>query len=157
MEYFGPVKFDWKDNIVVSAFLLGNIFYSIIKKSLSISIPVMKKTLQTTNIDIGNMSSQFSIAYGVFKLVGGVLSDIIPAYSLFILGLFLGSVVNLAMLFVVDIKAIIFLWMLNGMAQGAGGPALSKLVVVHFPASVSGSIWSYLTFVSSCFYSDCYW
>ena len=112
--------------------MLGNLFYSITKCSLSTSMPTIKSQLSASKVDIGNISSQFSLSYGVSKLVGGFLSDIFPAYLIFIIGLTLGSVVNLAVAHVTTVRMIGMLWMLNGMGQGIGkraaivGPVLDS-------------------------------
>jgi len=141
--------FRWDDVIVLGGFIAGNLFYSITKKSLSVALPLIKSSLLASNVDIGAISSKFSLSYGCSKLLGGVLSDIFPPSLLFNVGLFLGAALNIGILLVSDAPSIGILWMLNGMGQGIGGPALSKLVVTHFPSSVSSSVWSYLTFVST--------
>lgn len=126
------VRFSLQDYLVLSSFLLGNLFYSITKCSLSTSMPTIKSQLSASKVDIGNISSQFSLSYGVSKLVGGFLSDIFPAYLIFIIGLTLGSVVNLAVAHVTTVRMIGMLWMLNGMGQGIGkraaivGPVLDS-------------------------------
>lgn len=114
------VRFSLQDYLVLGSFLLGNLFYSITKCSLSISMPTIKSQLSASKVDIGNISSQFSLSYGVSKLVGGFLSDIFPAYLIFIIGLTLGSVVNIAVAHVRTVRMIGMLWMLNGMGQGIG-------------------------------------
>lgn len=133
----------------MAGLLVGNYFYSIAKKSLASSTPLLKRTLSVSKQDLGDMSSDFSLAYGVSKLVGGALSDLLPPYVFYTVGLFLGAFANLAIAGVTDIKAIGYLWMLNGLGQGVGGPALSKVVVDLFPSSVRSSVWSNLTFVSA--------
>lgn len=138
----------WCDRMVMVGLLIGNFFYSIAKKSLSSSIPQLKMTLNVSKQDLGDMSSDFSLAYGVSKLVGGAFSDLLPPYVLYTVGLFLGAVANLAITAVTGIKAIGYLWMLNGLGQGVGGPALSRVVVDLFPANVRSTVWSNLTFVS---------
>ena len=108
------------DLIVMGAFFVGNFFYSVTKKSLPISIPLLKSVLGATNIDLGRISTEFSLSYGVSKLAGGILSDMLPPSLLFALGLFLGSVANCAITGVSDIRTVGTLWMLNGMGQGIG-------------------------------------
>lgn len=132
----------------MNGLLIGNFFYSIAKKSLASSIPLLKRSLNVSKQDLGGMSSDFSLAYGVSKLVGGAMSDVLPPYILFTVGLFLGAFVNLSITGVTDIESIGYLWMLNGLGQGVGGPALSKVVVELFPSNVRASVWSSLTFVS---------
>lgn len=112
------VAFNVKDYLILNIFILGNIFYSILKRSLPTSIPILQTTLLITKIDIGNIYSQFSLSYGISKLFGGILCDIFPAYIIFIIGLVLGTIVNLSIIPLTNIQMIGYLWMLNGMAQG---------------------------------------
>ena len=40
------------------------------------------------------ISTKFSLSYGISKLVGGVLSDVVSPKSLYVTGLMLGSAVS---------------------------------------------------------------
>ena len=158
----------------VAGLFVGNFFYSVTKKSFSTSVPDMiEGELRLTKSDIGSITSAFALTYGVSKLLGGVLSDIFPAYMLYILGLLLGSFVNIAVTQLgswqylgiwnhntndpEDISKaqkllLKLLWALNGLSQGIGGPALAKLVMLHYPESLVSSIWSTLNFVRSIYH-----
>ena len=133
---------------VLIGLYVGNFFYSVSKRSLNVSFPLLKTQMGATNAHMGDMSSEFSFAYGVSKLLGGVLSDLFPSYALFTIGLYIGAIVNLFIAGANSISSIGFLWMLNGLGQGPGGPALSRLVIEHWPAKSRASVWSSLTFVS---------
>eukprot|EP00598_Pedospumella_elongata_P000473 CAMPEP_0184976078 /NCGR_PEP_ID=MMETSP1098-20130426/7104_1 /TAXON_ID=89044 /ORGANISM="Spumella elongata, Strain CCAP 955/1" /LENGTH=287 /DNA_ID=CAMNT_0027498875 /DNA_START=56 /DNA_END=916 /DNA_ORIENTATION=+ len=131
---------------VLIGLYVGNFFYSVSKRSLNVSFPLLKTQMGATNAHMGDMSSEFSFAYGVSKLLGGVLSDLFPSYALFTIGLYIGAIVNLCIAGASSISSIGFLWMLNGLGQGPGGPALSRLVIEHWPAKSRASVWSSLTF-----------
>jgi sugar phosphate permease len=130
---------------------LSNLWYAITKKSLSSAIPLMKQHIGFTNKNIGECSANFSLLYGSFKLIGGVLADIFPADFLFTLGLALGSLINLCIPIVSQGQYISYFWGLNGLLQGMGGPALSKVVMDHIPADRKAAVWSNLFTVSLLF------
>jgi sugar phosphate permease len=136
------------DYVVFGAFLIGNFFYSVAKKSLPVSFSALKSSLKgATTKAVGNMYSQFALAYGLSKVLGGLLSDLLPPHILFIGGLGIGSLLNMLISYTSNVKSMKFYWTLNGFFQGAGGPALSKVVVRHLPPSYRASVWSYLTLV----------
>ena len=139
---------------VMLSLLIGNFFYSVSKKSLPITNIHLETKMNATTVDLGNISSAFSAAYGISKLLGGILSDVLPPYHLFCVGLYLAGILNLAILFAVDIPTIYILWAINGLGQGVGGPALSKLVVQFFPTKVRSSTWGNLSFVRHTYYSS---
>lgn len=129
---------------------VSNFWFAILKRTLSVSIPFMKAPFNLNVQDIGDCSSNFSICYGSFKLIGGIFSDYIPAEWVFSLGLLLGSAVNFAIASISGGKArfLVWLWGMNGLLQGAGGPALSKMIIDFLPESSRSYTWSSLMNVS---------
>eukprot|EP00981_Chlorochromonas_danica_P007833 scaffold1884_cov343-Ochromonas_danica.AAC.50 len=135
--------------IATIALYFGNLWYAVTKKSLSSSLPVMKKVFSLSPADIGRFSATFSIGYGLFKLVGGILTDYVPATTVFSLGLLFGSVINLTIPALPSrLDLIQACWAMNGAVQGGGGPALSKVVIEEFPSEQRASTWSSLLTVS---------
>eukprot|EP01039_Chlorochromonas_danica_P001868 gene1868-2044_t len=105
----------------------------------------MKKVFSLSPADIGRFSATFSIGYGLFKLVGGILTDYVPATTVFSLGLLFGSVINLTIPALPSrLDLIQACWAMNGAVQGGGGPALSKVVIEEFPSEQRASTWSSL-------------
>ncbi|RYY87124.1 MFS transporter [archaeon] len=145
---------------------VGNMWYAVIKKSLASSTPLMQKELGITATDIGEFSASFSLCYGLFKLVGGLLSDIYPVCTLYSGCLLLGGMMNICipMLYINKdkytytnnahinsfrsmfslIPMLKVCWSVNGVVQGAGGPALSKITIDFFPAQHRSRAWSAL-------------
>lgn len=134
--------------VAIIALYFGNLWYAVTKKSLSSSLPVMKKVFSLSPADIGRFSATFSMGYGLFKLVGGILTDYIPATTVFSLGLLFGSIMNLAIPALPRLDLIQACWAVNGAVQGGGGPALSKVVIEEFPSDQRASTWSGLLTVS---------
>jgi len=135
-------------DIALGFLYLSNIWYAVTKKSLAASVPLMKKEIGFTNKNLGECSANFSILYGSFKLIGGVMTDIFSANALFSLGLLFGSIINLVIPFIHDAKYISYIWGFNGLLQGVGGPASSKIVLDNVPSNRKTTIWSNLLTVS---------
>lgn len=122
----------------------GNLWYAVTKKSLAASTPMMRQELGLTPSHIGQFSASFSLCYGIFKLIGGLLTDIMPATMVYSLGLLLGSVINMLIPALSDLSSIHWCWAINGAVQGGGGPSLSKVVIEQFPPGARASTWSSL-------------
>jgi MFS family permease len=138
----------WPEALVVTSLLIGNCFYSVAKKSISAATPLLESKLGATRLDIGDFSTSFSLSYGASKFIGGALSDVVSPFQLFIIGLYLAAALNIGISFAGNISTIKLLWIVNGLSQGAAGPALSKLVVQMFPPHLRSDVWSNLTLVS---------
>lgn len=125
----------------------------------------MKDSLGLSNKDFGDFSAGFSMGYGIFKLIGGVMTDFVCAHFLFSCGLLAASLLNFAFPFVASllldetnsanpdrdaylIGLIWTFWSLNGILQGVGGPALSKVVIQSVDPQKRSLIWSNLHSVS---------
>ena len=98
------------------------------------------------------------------------MCDYFSPMRLFIGGIIFGSVVNLCIGFDDEVRAYSYLHIwnglvinkykyfsnssvysyllaINGMAQGVGGPAASKLVQITYPQCYTGSVWAAIIFV----------
>lgn len=69
-----------------------------------------------------------NLAYALSKFVLGILSDHISARLLFCSGLFSTALAVVGFSQVSNVSGFAFLWFLNGLAQGCGWPACSKLL-----------------------------
>eukprot|EP01035_Chromulina_nebulosa_P026762 gene26762-35077_t len=148
------------DTLLLLLIISAQVLYAMIKKTLSVSSPYLIQSKYLSKMEYGMISTKFSLSYGISKLVGGVLSDFLSPKSLYITGLMLGSAVNLIIAVAAPMSSsettrsyslfsIDNLWSLNGMAQGIGGPALNKLLVVSFDSASRGSMLSIFTFASN--------
>lgn len=146
-------SFQWSRDFYTLLLLFANLNYALVKKPFSCSIPQMIVKLGLTKKDIGEFSASFTFLYALFKLVGGVLTDMLSGHLLFSGGLFLGGLINLIIPFFSDIPTLRSLWAMNGLLQGSGGPALSKIAIVYFPSNCRSSTWSFLNTVRFLFLS----
>lgn len=138
-RHYMLLSFDWR--AINLAVVYG--CYSIIRKSFGIAMPAMLDTLKITKVDLGIMTTNFSVAYGISKLLGGILSDMYPPHILFLGGLLLGSVANILVASYTDVTSICALWFINGLVQGVGWASLTKLIAPpFFTEDMVGRYWS---------------
>jgi len=139
---------------MLAPIVVAQVLYAAIKKTLSVSAPYLLHSNWMSKLELGIISTNFSLAYGFSKLIGGILSDLFRPQLLFELGLVMGSAVNIIIAVVTPdgIQRSLFsignLWLLNGIAQGIGGPALNKMLVETFEPTSRGTAVSVATFVS---------
>lgn len=107
-----------KERMITFGLFIGYGYYSLLRKSFSVAVPFMRVTLGLSKADVGNIATSFSIAYGISKFVGGVVSDFLPPNALFAMGLFLAALSNLLFSFSTSMTALFVLWFLNGTVQG---------------------------------------
>lgn len=114
----GNVEDRYNEYRLIFGLFTGYGFYSLLRKSFSVSVPFMRVSLRLSKADVGNIATSFSVAYGVSKFVGGVVSDFFPPASLFAIGLFLAALSNLLFSFSSNTSMLCILWFLNGTFQG---------------------------------------
>jgi sugar phosphate permease len=105
----------------------------------------MRGDLGFSMVEIGYISSSFSIAYGFSKFFGGIVSDLMSCRLLFSLGLILAGCSNILFGASSSLASLISLWFTNGTVQGLGWPSLAKIVMINLPKETIGSVWSLLT------------
>ena len=93
-------------------------YYSLLRKSFSVAVPFMRTSLGLSKTDIGNIATNFSVAYGLSKFLGGVGSDYFPPDALFAVGLFLAGLSNLVFSMSTNMTSLCVMWFLNGTVQG---------------------------------------
>ena len=85
----------YKEYRLIFGLFTGYGFYSLLRKSFSVSVPFMRVSLGLSKADVGYIATSFSVAYGISKFIGGVVSDFLPPDALFAMGLFLAALSNL--------------------------------------------------------------
>lgn len=86
---------------------------------------------------------------GVSRIIGGVLSDLVPPCDLFCIGLVLASLSNVAFAYSSSLSHFSLSWGVNGLVQGMGWPSLANYVIARFNKQSLGLIWSVLMFGSN--------
>lgn len=138
----------WRNFAIISVLLIGYCYYSVLKKSFSVLQQFIGSEFSYSKTELGTIASCFSVAYGVSKLLAGVLSDIFPPHALFCTGLVLASLANVAFSSASSLTAFCTLWAINGLQQGLGWPCLASYILANFEADSLGRIWSAMMFVS---------
>ena len=130
---------------VFFALFVGYCTYTVARRAVVIVTRDLQAQMLLSNSDIGAINSSFSIAYGMSKFFAGIATDLVSSKILFAGGLFFAGLSNLAFPYSTSLLGFCFFWFLNGLAQGCGWPALSKIMLRTFPPSIRGSAWGFLT------------
>ncbi|XP_001639836.2 glucose-6-phosphate exchanger SLC37A4 [Nematostella vectensis] len=135
-------KTKWK---VFICLLVGYSTYYLTRKSFTYTMPSLVRELDVQKSDLGVITSSYTISYGLSKFAGGVLCDKINARTLFVGGLVLSAVLNIAFGYSSSLWSFTIFWSVNGMAQGFGWPPCAKLLKAWFKPFEVGTLWSLLT------------
>ena len=100
---------------------VGYGLYSLLRKSYSVALPFMRATLSLSKTDVGNIATSFSVAYGISKFIGGVVSDFLPPEAMFAMGLFLTALSNVFFSLSTSTTVLCTFWFFNGAVQGKTG------------------------------------
>jgi len=118
---------------VLVAAILGYATFYLVRKNLSMAMPVMERELGIAKADLGLFLTLHGLLYGVSKMVNGVIGDHSHARTFMVTGLVLSAIANT--LFGLSTATIAFgvLWMLNGWFQGMGYPPCGRLMAHWIP------------------------
>ena len=112
-----------KQQLVAFLLCAGYFIYSLLRKCLVVCTPwlLQDNTINFSKTELGLLSSYFSLAYGISKCLGSVVTDYsISCNKMFIFGL-LGCSVSLALFaYTSSITVMLVLWAFCGFAQGLG-------------------------------------
>ncbi len=128
-----------------SSIFVGWSFYYFCRKILPSSIPSLIREQGFTKDDIGTITSSFSVAYGLSKLVCAILSDRVSSKSMFSLGLVLTGVSCLLFPLFNNVAFCSVVWFMAGIVQGFGWAPCAILLKVWYPPSRMGTWWSILS------------
>lgn len=115
---------------------VGYGLYSLLRKSYSVALPLMRATLSLSKTDVGNIATSFSAAYGISKFIGGVVSDFFPPEAMFAVGLFLTALSNLFFSLTTSTTVLCIFWFFNGTVQGKINKRISPTIFCQSIESV---------------------
>jgi len=92
--------------------------------------PSLIETNCYDKIQVGTISSWFSLTYSISKFIGGILSDVLPSDSLFICSLLFASISLVGLASSNRLSSLCILRSIHGLCQGVGRPALTRYVVI---------------------------
>ena len=112
-----------------------------------LSLNVVKKPIvdagYLTETELGIIGSALFFTYAIGKFVNGFLADRVNVRYLMAGGLFVATLVNAALGFVVPFWAFVILWALNGWFQSVGGPCSVIALNRWFTEKERGTVYGF--------------
>ncbi|MCC6493171.1 MAG: MFS transporter [Pirellulales bacterium] len=130
---------------MLQATFLGYATYYLVRNNLAPIKIELQSALGLDKSMLGNIGAATAISYGIGKFFMGVLSDRSDARKFMTAGLVLSALCNFAFGAVANYPMHLFLWSLNGLAQGMGWPPCGRTLGHWFSESERGlkfSIWN---------------
>ena len=124
------------------ALFFGWFFYLFCRKAFSSTTPQLSYNVGFTKDQLGTITSSFSLAYGVSKFLGAIASDRTDLGLLFSSGLFFTGLTTFMFPLQTTVSYCSVMIFLQGFAQGAGWPAVAKILKLRFPPEHVGLYWS---------------
>ena len=131
------------------ALLFGWFLYMFCRKTFSSTMPQLTFNEGYTKDQLGTIASSFSMAYGISKFLGAIISDHSDAGLLFSFGLFFTGLTTLMFPLGSAVYYSSLVIFLQGMFQGCGWPAIAKILKVRFPPKKIGLYWSLVSCAGS--------
>ena len=131
----------WRWRIFIAIYV-GYFFYYLSRKALPCLAPMVVDELMLNKTDFGLINSWHAIAYGISKVISGMISDRTSPRLFMSLGLALVGVSNLALSRCSSLPQLAIFWALNGYLQGWGWPPCGRLLTHWFGAHERGWWWA---------------
>lgn len=132
----------WRLRIIYSMYI-GYVCYYLTRKSYTVAAPLIADDLNLTKTQIGLVSTVLYITYGISKFLSGLISDRSNPRYFMAFGLIIVGILNLALSVAPNYYFMIFIWSLNGVFQGWGWPACTKLLTHWFEKKERGFWWAF--------------
>ena len=130
---------------VLFATIVGYATFYLVRKNLSVAMPVMEQSLGIQKSQLGLFLTLHGLLYGVAKMCNGILADRSHARTFMVTGLVLSAVCNILFGFSSAVVAFGVFWMMNGWFQGMGYPPCGRLMAHWIPPkelATKMSIWN---------------
>ncbi|HOW69156.1 MAG TPA: MFS transporter [Phycisphaerae bacterium] len=134
----------WRRRILYAS-LIGYALFYLVRKNLSLAMPMMEKDLGVTKSDLGLFLTLHGVFYGFSKFANGFLGDRTNPRYFMALGLVLSAVMNLCFGLSSAVYTLGFFWLLNGWFQGMGFPPCARSLTHWFAPEERGTrfaIWN---------------
>ncbi len=134
----------WERRMIVAT-IIGYATYYLVRKNLSMAMPVMEKDLGIMKSDLGLFLTLHGVLYGVSKFANGFFGDRSNVRTFMAAGLFLSALVNVCFGLSSAVTALGIFWMINGWFQGMGFPPCARAFTHWVPPkelATKMSIWN---------------
>lgn len=135
-------KFVAVRTVIFGTMALTYAAYVLLRATFTYSAPAMAASLRLSLHSIGEITSAFPLAYGLSRLLTGVVVDRAAPHVALAGGLFLAGLANVAMGCAGSVAALAALWGLNGLVQGVGAGSAAKMLLNWFGPSERGFFWA---------------
>lgn len=113
------------------------------RQSLSYTAPALKRAMGWSGLfQLGQLSSIYPLAYGSSRFLGGVLGDRMSPRKVFVFGISICAVLNIAFGLSSTLPFFVVFWFLNGCFQGLSAPPCVKMLSNWFEPEERGFWWS---------------
>jgi len=130
----------WRRRLLWSTYLGYAIFY-LLRKNLSIALPVMQRSLGIDKTTFGIFFTLHDLSYGFSKFAAGVAADRFNPRILLVGGLLTSAVANFVFGWGASVMVLGFTWVLNGWCQGFGFPPCARVLSYWFAPRERGVYW----------------
>jgi OPA family glycerol-3-phosphate transporter-like MFS transporter len=130
---------------ILQATFFGYAAFYLVRNNFSVVAKDMKAVMAYSDVQLGNILAVTAITYGLGKFVMGALSDRSNPRIFMACGLLLTAACNFAFGAILSYPMHLFLWGLNGLAQGMGWPPCGRSMGHWFSQKERGltfSIWN---------------
>lgn len=131
----------WRTRIFYSM-LIGYSLYYFTRRSFTFAMPGLMEDLGFDKSQLGILATTLAITYGLSKFLSGILADKSNPRYFMAIGLFLTGLCNIFFGFSSSLWVFVMFWGANGLFQGFGWPACTRLLTDWYSNSERGSWWS---------------
>lgn len=134
----------WRGRILYAS-LIGYALFYLVRKNLSLAMPMMEKDLGVSKSDLGMFLTLHGVLYGFSKFANGFLGDRTNPRYFMALGLVLSAAMNLCFGLSSAVYTLGIFWLLNGWFQGMGFPPCARSLTHWFAPEERGTrfaIWN---------------
>ncbi len=138
-------RYPWFRWRALEATFLGYAMFYVVRNNIAVVTIEMQDALHYSKEMIGNIVAMTAMAYGLSKFLMGAVSDRSDARKFMASGLIFTAICNFAFGASRDYHVHLWLWTLNGFAQGMGWPPCGRVMGHWFSESERGltfSIWN---------------
>ena len=126
---------------MLTSMIIGYAAFYLVRKNISMAMPVFLNELGYTKTDLGLMLAAFSILYGAGKFLNGMLADQANPRYFMAIGLLGAAIMNIFFSFSSAITFFTIFWLFNAWFQSMGWPPCARMLSYWFSPTERGFTW----------------